>query len=117
MYVIGDKYDIPALQLLAKKRFTQTTACHWTTYDDFPAVLDEFFTTTRSTDPLRRLVCTLMERDYATNPAMRIKIWPIVEKHGDLALKMLDCMMARMDARLASFCEVEDKKALFHASF
>ncbi|KAK1145697.1 hypothetical protein N8T08_003933 [Aspergillus melleus] len=90
MYVIGDKYDIPALQLLAKKRFTQTTACHWTTYNDFPAVLDELFTTTRTTDPLRRLVCTLMERDYATNPAMRIKIRPIVEKHGDLALNMLD---------------------------
>ncbi|KAJ9133976.1 hypothetical protein NKR23_g10373 [Pleurostoma richardsiae] len=60
VYLMADKYDVPALKLLAKDRFIRTIESTWLAYDDFPAVIDELFELTIPDDPLRNFVCELI---------------------------------------------------------
>lgn len=92
VYVLADKYDVVALRMLAKERFTQTAATHWTTYDDFPDVIDELFTSTISNDPLREFVGELVTRQYHDDK-VRAKLKPVMNKHPELAFTVLDKMV------------------------
>lgn len=90
VYVMADKYDVPALKLLAKKRFTQTATDHWMKYDEFPAVVDELYESTVSNDPLRAFVCDLISCSYRHDEDLRVKMKPVMLRHSEFAIGVLD---------------------------
>ncbi|OKP10402.1 hypothetical protein PENSUB_4191 [Penicillium subrubescens] len=95
MYLIADKYGVPALKLLAGQRFIRTAILHWTTYEDFPAVIDELFSSTPSSDRLRHFIYSLIAEDYRSQASLRERLRPLVEKHVGFAIGLLDCLVAR----------------------
>ncbi|PLB43255.1 hypothetical protein P170DRAFT_514520 [Aspergillus steynii IBT 23096] len=97
MYVIGDKYDVPALQLLAKTRFLRTAEHHWKTSEEFLAVLDELFVTTSTCDSLRWSVCRLILQDYMSSPNIRELLRPTLARHGDFSMKLLQTVMLEIE--------------------
>ncbi|KAI9037152.1 BTB/POZ domain-containing protein [Aspergillus affinis] len=113
MYVIADKYNIPALQLLARNRFTRTAEIHWRIYPEFPAVLDELYMTTAPADPLRQAVCMLIARYYFSHRSIRLTFRPIFAKHPDLSLALLDWMGAYWDAQLSGTGRRGDQVIIF----
>ncbi|OAA59538.1 BTB/POZ fold protein [Niveomyces insectorum RCEF 264] len=90
VYVLADKYDVPALKLLAHERFTRTLEHAWDTYADFPDMVDELFATTKANDPLHSFICGLIVFRYRTDADFRAQIKPILERHPGIAVLLLD---------------------------
>lgn len=95
LYIMADKYDVPALRLLARDKFYRAAELSWDTTDCFPCVVDELYSTTLDTDiALREIVCRLVSSDiYSTETKRRME--PIMRKHGDFATDLLNCVLAR----------------------
>ncbi|ROT37238.1 hypothetical protein SODALDRAFT_192269 [Sodiomyces alkalinus F11] len=92
LYVMADKYDVPALRLLARDRFYRSAECGRMD-DDFPDVIDELFQTTRQNDTsLREIVCSLVG-SKARDREYREKMDPVMRKHGDFAVGVLNYVL------------------------
>ncbi|KAH8430562.1 BTB/POZ domain-containing protein [Aspergillus melleus] len=118
MYLLAKKYQIPALLLLAQERFVRSAEVYWTKQDHrveplddtdlehrlswktewtnpdgFVEVIDDVFTYTEPGDPLRRFLCNIISHDYSMQADIREKFRPLIEKHQDFAVRMLDGMV------------------------
>ena len=93
VYLMADKYDVPALKLLAKDRFTRTVESNWLTYDDFPAAVDRLFEQTIPDDPLRIFICELIVCQYHVDSGLRARMKPVMEKHSGFAVGVLEKMI------------------------
>jgi hypothetical protein len=94
VYVMADKFDVPALKLLARERFYRTAEKIYTTCEDFPAVVDEMYRSTPPTDvAMREIPCRLIANQYCEEKALRERIVPVMREHGDLAVGVLHYMM------------------------
>lgn len=90
VYVMADKFDVPALKLLARHRFYYTAREIFQTYSGFPAVVDELYETTAPTDYImREIPCRLIAASYASNRSDTTVFEPLMCKHGDLAVGVL----------------------------
>ena len=95
VYIMADKFGVPALKLLARERFYRTAEKIYTTCEDFPAVVDEMYRSTPSTDiAMREIPCRLIANQYCEDKALRERIVPVMREHGDLAVGVLHYMMA-----------------------
>ncbi|KAI9037151.1 uncharacterized protein KD926_000799 [Aspergillus affinis] len=65
----------------------------WTNADGFVEVIDDVFTYTELEDPLRRFICNLISHDFSMQADIREKLGPLIEKHKDFAVRMLDSMV------------------------
>ena len=90
VYVMADKFDVPALKLLARERFYRTAENIYMTCEDFPAVVDEMYRSTPPTDvAMREIPCRLIANQYGLENALRERIVPVMREHGDLAVGVL----------------------------
>jgi hypothetical protein len=94
VYVMADKFGVPALKLLARERFYRTAETIYTTCEDFPAVVDEMYHSTPPTDvAMREIPCRLIANQYCEEKALRERIVPVMREHADLAVGVLHYMM------------------------
>ncbi|KAI9863346.1 MAG: hypothetical protein M1813_003788 [Trichoglossum hirsutum] len=93
VYVMADKFDVPALKLLARKRFYRTAEKIYVTCEDFPAVVDEMYRSTPPNDSaMRGIPCRLIAAQYYEERALRERFEPVMREHGDLAVGVLNYM-------------------------
>ncbi|KAF4949830.1 hypothetical protein FGADI_8627 [Fusarium gaditjirri] len=90
LYVLADKYDVPALRLLARDRFYRAAELVWEEAECFPDVVDELYQTTPPTDiAMREIVCRLVGAVIHV-PSARDKMRGVMMKHGDFAVGVLE---------------------------
>jgi hypothetical protein len=95
VYIMADKFGVPALKLLARERFYRTAEKIYTTCEDFPAVVDEMYRSTPPTDiAMREIACRLIANQYWEDKALRGRIVTVMREHGVLAVGVLHYMMA-----------------------
>jgi hypothetical protein len=94
VYIMADKFGVPALKLLARERFYRVAEKIYTTCEDFPAVVDEMYRSTPPTDvAMREIPCRLIANQYCGEKALRERIVPVMREHGDLAVGVLHYVM------------------------
>lgn len=90
LYIMADKYDVPALRLLARDRFYRAAEISWKTADAFPAVVDELYSCTPNTEiAMREIVCRLVGSSLHDDK-LRQKMEPVMRKHGDFAVEVIN---------------------------
>ncbi|KAH6958091.1 BTB/POZ protein [Fusarium avenaceum] len=90
LYVMADKYDVPALRLLARDRFYRSIELVWENAECFPDIVDELYQTTPPTDTaMREIVCRLVGT-LILDPSVREKMRPVMAKHGDFAVGVME---------------------------
>ncbi|KAF5010625.1 hypothetical protein FDECE_3227 [Fusarium decemcellulare] len=90
LYVIADKYDVPALRLLARERFYRAAELVWEQADDFPDIVDEIYLCTRETDQaMREIVCRLVGTRIQSD-RVRQKMRVVMEKYGEFAVGVME---------------------------
>ncbi|KAF5249645.1 hypothetical protein FANTH_4953 [Fusarium anthophilum] len=90
LYVMADKYDVPALRLLARDRFYRAMELVWEEAECFPDVVDELYQTTPPTDTaMREIVCRLVAAVIHV-PRVRDKMRSVMMKHGDFAVGVME---------------------------
>jgi hypothetical protein len=90
LYVMADKYDVPALRLLARDRFYRAVELVWEEAECFPDVVDELYQTTPPTDTaMREIVCRLVAAVIHV-PRVRDKMRSVMIKHGDFAVGVME---------------------------
>lgn len=92
LYVAAKELQIPALQLLARDRFTHSVRTHWARFDDFPALIEQVYWRTDESDPLRALISQIVAADYGNeyNMSFKAKIRELMARNGELATDVLD---------------------------
>ncbi len=94
LYIMADKFDVPALRLLARDRFYRAAELSWRVADCFPDVVDELYTNTLPTDlALREIVCRLVGVGIK-DEEQRAKMDAVMRKHGDFAVGVMDYMFS-----------------------
>ncbi|KAH0556377.1 hypothetical protein GP486_005700 [Trichoglossum hirsutum] len=94
VYVMADKFSVPALKLLARKRFYRTAERVYVTCEDFPAVVDEMYRSTPPNDiAMRDIACRLIASQYSTERVLRERVDPVMREHGNLAVGVLNYMV------------------------
>jgi hypothetical protein len=92
LYVMADKFDVPALKLLARDRFFYAAEQCWMSNESFPAVVDELYTTTADTEvPMREIVCRLAGPNMHRHE-QRARLEEVMRKHGDFAVAIMNHM-------------------------
>ncbi|PFH61461.1 hypothetical protein XA68_17292 [Ophiocordyceps unilateralis] len=90
VYVMADKFNVPALKLLAYHRFSSTAAKVFDSYGRFPAVVDELYESTLPTDCIRVIPCRLIADRYYSNQRFNLDTYiPTMVKHAELAIDVL----------------------------
>lgn len=90
LYIMADKYDVPALRLLARDRFYRAAELEWEHAESFPDIVDELYLGTPQTDTaMREIVCRIVG-SRILNDRVREKMRPIMEKHGDFAVGVME---------------------------
>jgi len=90
LYVMGDKFDVPALKLLARDRFFRAAELSWRVADCFPEVVDELYTNTPPTDvALREIVCRLVAVGIKYDD-QSLRMEEVMQKHGDFAVGVMN---------------------------
>jgi hypothetical protein len=90
LYVLADKYDVPALRLLAPVRFYRAVELVWEEAECFPDVVDELYQTTPPTDTaMTEIVCRLVTAVIHV-PRIREKMRNVMMKHGDFAVGVME---------------------------
>ncbi|KLO84733.1 uncharacterized protein LW93_5014 [Fusarium fujikuroi] len=90
LYVMVDKYDVPAFRLLARDRFYRAAELVWEEAECFPDVVDELCQTTPPTDTaMREIVCRLVASVIHV-PRVRDKMRSVMMKHGDFAAGVVE---------------------------
>lgn len=91
---MADKFDVPALKLLARDRFYRAAEMTWRIAEWFPAVVDEVYTTTPPTDVgMREIVCRLVASGIKQN-GLRERMAGVMRKHGDFAVGVLSYVLS-----------------------
>ncbi|PHH88942.1 hypothetical protein CDD83_6862 [Cordyceps sp. RAO-2017] len=90
VYIMADKFDVPALKLLARHRFYMTAREIYDDDDDFPAVVEELYETTAPTDQImREIPCRLIANCIGRGGSIPLPFEAIMRKHADLAVGVL----------------------------
>ena len=93
LYVMADKYDVPALKLLARDRFYRAAEVAWRDAESFPDVVDELYSTTPPTDlAMREIVCRLVGSGMKESK-QRERMEGVMRKHGDFAVGVMNYMI------------------------
>lgn len=93
LYVMGDKFDVPALKVLARDRFYRAAELSWRVADCFPEVVDELYTNTPPTDvALREIVCRLVAVGIKDDD-QRLRMEEVMRKHGDFAVGVMNYLL------------------------
>jgi hypothetical protein len=93
LYIMADKYDVPALRLLARDRFYRAAETSWRVAKSFPAVIDELYSCTLPTEiAMREIVCRLVGTDIRGD-GQRERMNEVMRKHGDFAVGVLNYML------------------------
>ncbi|KAH8880254.1 hypothetical protein GQ53DRAFT_670182 [Thozetella sp. PMI_491] len=92
VYVMAEQYGIASLKTYASARFTRTAETRWGQLERFPDIVDELFQTTARHDPLRDYAAELVAK-YYKDVMFRSWMRPILEKHNELTLGVLDKMV------------------------
>jgi hypothetical protein len=93
LYVMADKYDVPALKLLARDRLYRSAELTWRDAKSFPDVVDELYSTTPQTDlAMREIVCRLVGSDIKKS-GQRERMEVVMRKHGDFAVGVMNYMI------------------------
>lgn len=72
--IVADKYEVPALAVLARNRLYRTVKECWRTCDEFPAFVDELYKHTPPKDlGVREMVCRLVGAGL-TDRATRVRM-------------------------------------------
>ncbi|OBR05623.1 BTB/POZ domain-containing protein [Colletotrichum higginsianum IMI 349063] len=99
VYVMADKFAVPALKLLARDRFYRAAELAWDVADEFPDVVDELYTNTPDTDvDMRGIVCRLVGNNVFDD-RVRERLEPVMRKHGDFAVGVLKHVIAESKER------------------
>lgn len=87
VYVMADKFDVPALKLLARHRFYDKAKGVFPTCKHFPDVVDELYESTAPNDKAMREIPSrfIFEGYFRDHPGFVINDYIPVNKHGDLA--------------------------------
>jgi hypothetical protein len=86
LYVMADRFDVPALKLLARNRFYHDAESSWYRRDDFPELVDELYETTpRNEYPMREIFCRLVGSGMRTEAELEEQFRWVMEKHEDFA--------------------------------
>ena len=87
--IMADKYEVPALAVLARNRLYRTVEACWHTCDEFPAFVDELYKHTPPKDlGVREMVCRLVGAGL-TDRATRVRMEAVMRKHGDFAVDVM----------------------------
>lgn len=91
LYVMADRFDVPALKLLARDRFYRAAESRWEALlDFFPKVIAEIYRTTSPADTaIREIVCRLVGariRDEHIREALR----PVMCEFGEFAVGVME---------------------------
>ncbi|KAK4097184.1 hypothetical protein N658DRAFT_527229 [Parathielavia hyrcaniae] len=90
LYVMADKFNVPALKQLAQDRFYRVAKLSWETLECFPTIVGELYTWTLDTDfGLREIVCSLVASGMWSDEQKGRLEW-VMRKHGDFAVEVLD---------------------------
>lgn len=90
LYVMADRYDVPALRLLARERLYRTSERCWESRADFPALVDELYATTAPGDgALRGVVCRLVGNGLGRR-GTRERMAGVMRRHGDFAVDVMN---------------------------
>ncbi|KAE9578527.1 hypothetical protein CGMCC3_g5396 [Colletotrichum fructicola] len=101
LYVMADKYDVPALKLLARERFYRSAELSWEVADEFPAVVDELYSDTIEThSAMRDIVCRLVGNQVG-NVRTRERMEWIMKKHGEFAVGVMNYYILSKDEEFA----------------
>jgi hypothetical protein len=101
LYIMADKYDVPALRLLTRNRFRRAAEIQWLAQPDiFMNAVDEIYENTLDTETdLRDIVCRLAgnalalaraSKDFGKYEAYKARMTPIMKKHGGFAVGVMD---------------------------
>lgn len=94
LYIMADRYDVPALRLLTRDRFYRAAEVGWVDADCFPSVVDELYSNTLAADnPMREIVCRLVATGLYDRE-IRDKFDSVMRKHGDFAVDVMNCYIA-----------------------
>ena len=89
VYLMADKFDVPALRLFARERFYRSAQACLLSHPDLCDIIDEIYTMTRDTDDgIRAIPARLIGAEYIYDPGLRAKIQPVLFKHGEFATRM-----------------------------
>ncbi|KAF3802034.1 hypothetical protein GCG54_00012277 [Colletotrichum gloeosporioides] len=101
LYVMADKYDVPALKLLARERFYRSAELNWEVADEFPAVVDELYSDTIEThSAMRDIVCRLVGNQVG-NVRTRERMEWVMKKHGEFAVGVMNYYILSKDGEFA----------------
>ncbi|CAI0641893.1 unnamed protein product [Colletotrichum noveboracense] len=101
LYVMADKYDVPALKLLARERFYRSAELSWEVADEFPAVVDELYSDTIEThSAMRDIVCRLVGNQVG-NVRTRERMEWVMKKHGEFAVGVMNYYILSKDGEFA----------------
>lgn len=96
--IMSDKYEVPALAVLARNRLYRTVEACWRSCDEFPAFVDELYKKMPPRDlGVREMICRLVGAGL-TDRATRIRMEAVMRKHGDFAV---DVMNYYIDSEMA----------------
>jgi hypothetical protein len=91
VYAIADKYDIPPLKEMAKKRFETSAEKNWT-HRDFSGIVKEIFESTPTSDRGLRDIATRIVASHADVLVQRDEFRWLIGEVGDLGLNIL-CLL------------------------
>ncbi|KAL1836765.1 hypothetical protein VTJ49DRAFT_4705 [Mycothermus thermophilus] len=94
LYIMADKFGVPALKLLARNRFYRAAEVAWQEAEEFPDVVDELYRTNPPNDPtLPEIVCRLVGSILAQDVVQRLRLDWVMRKHGDFAVDVMTYMI------------------------
>jgi hypothetical protein len=102
VYALADRFGIPHLKLLARRRFYNSAVRH-VSHSNFAEVVDAVFSAPPSSSPnaprqgakaalaqLRDMVCMIVAWRYAVDVDFREKMKEVLGRHSDLAVGVLE---------------------------
>jgi hypothetical protein len=94
VYLMADKFDVPALRLFARERFYRSAQVSLLGHPDLCDIIDEIYTMTRDTDDgIRCIPSRLVGAEYIFDPGLRAKVQPVMYKHGEFATRVFHYAM------------------------
>lgn len=92
VYVAAKELQIPALQLLARTRFTHSLRSHWARFADLSTLIEQVYLHTDSNEPLRVLISQMVAAEYGKEYSVASKdgIRAVMARNGEFARDVLD---------------------------
>jgi hypothetical protein len=92
VYAIADKYDIPPLKEIAKKRFETSAEKNWT-HRDFSGIVKEIFESTPTSDRGLRDIAIRIVASHADVLVQKDEFRALIEEVGDLGLNTMRLLL------------------------